>query len=126
MGEFIELIKSATNFLHALRQAVSHGRRNRRFVMTVDKALSSRSVISPSTAVTKFRRFDDGGLRIASVRTYLAPIGCALSRAGLKVGAVRGSAWDNGAEVPASGASIHLLTYLLYSAYFTKTTSYLK
>src|SRR2546426_10272858 len=37
MGKFIQLIKSATNFLHALGQAVSHGRRDRRLVMAGDK-----------------------------------------------------------------------------------------
>src|SRR3989442_4357418 len=37
MGKFIQLIKSATHFLHALGQAVSHGRGDRRLVVAVLK-----------------------------------------------------------------------------------------
>ncbi len=63
---------------------------------------------------------------LAFVTTCLEPIGCASSRAGSEAGAIRGSVLGNGAEAPASGACNYLLTYLLYSAYFTKTTSHLK
>src|SRR5882724_6375100 len=39
MGKFIQLIKSATNFLHALGQSISHGRWDCRLVMAVEKTL---------------------------------------------------------------------------------------